>query len=248
LKLLTNIKKQKLLEWISISWWEPLLELKKVIQLTKLLNSLNIKNIELEVQTNWYFLNKQTFEMLVKKYNIKKFFISFHHHEKTTYERITQIKWSYEKILLNLKEIDKLLNNLDKDIEITLAPVFTKQTYKDIPNYFKFIYNNFKNFKKINLSFCMPIWRWKNFSLNLSDYLSLKEKNWLEEWFNKGFQIYNPYAWLPLCSLQWYRYLEYTHDYQIFISKKKKKDPQKYYPFFCKNCKFKKICSWIWKL
>lgn len=229
---------------ISISWWEPTLrqDLDKIILWIK---KLGINNIEL--QTNATLLSKNLVEKLIKN-GLNKFFISFHSIDKKIFEDYVWLKWIFEFVIANIKNLWNYEN-----IEVILNPVISTKNYIWLKNYFNFVKKEFPFIKYISLSFVQPHGKAKKNKWLFLDYEIINiELTWILDYANKLWLIVNnPYCWLPVCIMRWDKYNNNCVEiieWKNFIDKwLERKDNNKIYIKKCNNCIYKWLCWWIWK-
>jgi sulfatase maturation enzyme AslB (radical SAM superfamily) len=134
-------------DYLTISGKEPTLS-KDLIPLIKTAKKCGFKKIEL--QTNAVLCNDDFVEKL-KIAGLTSAFISFHSANKDSYEKITQSKETFEKIVNGINCF------LNKGIEVTLNIVINELNYKDVPITVKYIHNSFRGINSIVFSFVAPV-------------------------------------------------------------------------------------------
>lgn len=229
---------------ITLSGWEPTLR-KDLDKIVLWIKKLWVNYIEL--QTNATLLNEITTNKLIKS-GINKFFISFHSSDKEIFEDYVWLKWIFDIVVDNIKN----LWNYD-NVEVILNPVISIKNYRDLKLYFDFIKIKFPFIKYISLSFIQPHWEAKeNIDLMLDYEFINKNLTWIIDYaYSLWFILNNPYCWLPICVLEWRKYskncVEIIEWKSIIDSWKSKEDNNKIYIKECNKCIYEWLCGWIWK-
>ncbi len=248
-EILFEIQKIIKKEWsvenikITLSWWEPTLR-KDIDKIVLWIKKLWVKYIEL--QTNASLLNKNLEEKLIKSW-LNKFFISFHSHKKDIFEEYVWLKWIFEIVISNIKNLWNY-----KDIEIIFNPVISRKNYKDLKEYFDFVKKEFSFVKYISLSFIQPHWDAKKNIEMMLDYETINSElsGILGYAHNLGFVVNNPYCWLPICVMWWSKYnkncievIEWKDFLEYWVERA---DNNKKYIDKCDGCIYKFLCWWVW--
>lgn len=239
IKLSSSVENVK----ISLSWWEPTLrkDLDKIV--------LGIKKMwvnYIELQTNATLLSPDLTQRLVK-YGVNKFFISFHSHKKNIFEDYVWLTWIYDIVVENIKNLWRY-----KDIEVLLNPVISTKNYEDLEWFFDFVKNEFPFIKYISLSFIQPHWKARDNIDLMLDYDTINKKLWsiLDYAFGLWFIVNNPYCGLPICVMQWHKYIENCTEAsewkELANIWRNRNDNNKTYIEECEKCVYKWLCGWIW--
>lgn len=244
------IEVQKIIkkEWkenvkITLSWWEPTLR-RDLDIIVKWIKKLGINYIEL--QTNATLLKPEYTDRLINAW-INKFFISFHSKEKEILEEYVWLKWIFEIVVKNIKNLWNYQN-----IDVILNPVISKKTYQNLEWYFDFIKEEFPFIKYISLSFIQPhgearknidlMLDYEFVNINLTGILDYVEQLW--------FIVNNPYCGLPVCVMWWDKYnkncVEVVEGKNLIENWKTRNDNNKVYLDKCSECMYKWLCAWVW--
>lgn len=249
-EILLQVQKIIKKEWwsknvkITLSWWEPTLR-KDIDKIVLWIKKLGVNYIEL--QTNATLLNEKLANKLIKSW-LNKFFISFHSNDKEIFEDYVWLKWVFDIVVNNIKNLWKYDN-----IEVILNPVISKKNYKNLEWFFSFIKKEFPFIKYISLSFIQPHWEAKyNIGLMLDYDTVNKELTWILDYaYGLWFIINNPYCGLPVCVMWWDKYnwncIEIVEGKNLIENWIKREDNNKEYLEECNNCVYKWLCAWVWK-
>lgn len=141
---------------INFFWGEPLLNFKSI---KYFIEKNTNKKLEYSLWTNWFLLNQEIFEFLVK-YNVK-IYLSFHADDSQTYRK--------------LLEKDFLLQTSNLDINFIVSPINLDLCYEKIDLVIK------KWFKKINIIPIMLTQKWELENIKeLSKFISYIDINYIE--------------------------------------------------------------------
>lgn len=230
---------------ISFTGGEPTLrnDLPELISFVKKKTRMNA-----ELQTNAMRCSYKGYVAALKKAGLDCAFVALHSHKESVSDWLTRTPGSFKLT------IDGIKNLLDECIEVTLNIVITSANYKLLPEFSKFVHENFTNMKRLSFSWVQPVGNaWKNKWLipkltDVSPYIRAAMK-YCEK---NNVDFINPYCGIPLCHAKGFedKCLEYTvvrerEKKHIIIQKvmdNKIKGPQ------CKHCSMDKYCLgvWIW--
>lgn len=229
---------------ITLSWGEPTLR-KDLVLIVKWIKKLWVKY--LEIQTNATLLNPLLTRELITAW-VNKFFISFHSHEKEIFEDYVWLKWIFDIVVGNIKNLWNYGH-----IEVILNPVISSKNHQNLKWYFNFIKKEFPFIVYISFSFIQPHWEAKeNMNLMLNyETVNNDLAGILDYAFSLWFILNNPYCWLPVCVLNWRDYtahcIEIAEAKPFLEHKKIRKESNKVYLEECNGCVFKWLCWGVWK-
>ncbi len=230
---------------VSFTGGEPTLrnDLPELISFIKKKTRMNA-----ELQTNAMRCSYKEYVAALKKAGLDCAFVALHSHKESVSDWLTRTPGSFKLTIKGIK------NLLDEGIEVTVNIVINSVNYKLLPEFSKFVHENFTNIKRLSFSFIQPHGNaWKNKWLvpkltDASPYIraAMKycEKNNLD--------FVNPYCGIPLCHAKGFenKCLEYSDakerekkERHITIQKvieNKVKGPQ------CKICSMDKYCLGVW--
>ncbi len=203
----------------------------------------------IEIQTNGILLANKEYVKKLKLAGLGKAFLALHSCYPEIHDFLVGRKGAFEKCVTGIK------NLLKAGVEVILNPVITVKNYECLPDYIKFIKNNFPRIKSVSLSVVQPrgragnnkylIPRYKVISSHIRKALTLAKKY--------GLIIYNPYCGVPLCIGGWHRYPEQCVEYCENLLKSKSgfgeddfnadkvKSPD------CCKCDLNNFCNGVWK-
>lgn len=218
--------------------------------LEELINYASKKGIStIQVQTNGILLSHKDYVKNLKAVGLNKVFIGLHSSIPKIHDYLVGLKGAFKKCIEGIK------NSLESNIEVILNPVITTKNYECLPEYIKFIRNNFPSVSSISLSVVQPrgrawkhrylIPRYKMIGPYIKEALSLGNKYRLI--------INNPYCGLPLCIGSWYQYLEQCVEYCENILKIKQGirnthfNQDKVKTASCSRCDLNNFCNGVWR-
>ena len=139
---------------LSITGGEPTLrkDLVFIINMASKIHSIR----QINLQTNATLVSYKEYTVKLKKAGLDTAFVAFHSHKESVSNKLTSSTF-WDKTVQGIK------NLLSIGIPITLNPVINKLNYHLLPQYVKFVKEEFPNIKCISLSFVQPVGRaWKN--------------------------------------------------------------------------------------
>jgi len=242
LKLISSNKHAKL----DISGGEPTIR-KDLFELIKYATQRNIETIEL--QTNGILLHNKDFVKRLKAAGLHKVFVGLHSHIPEIHDDLVGFKGAFRKCIEGVK------NSIELDIVVVPNPVITTKNYKCLPDYIKFLGENFPQIRSMSLSVVQPRGRaWKN------RYL-VPRYELIDPYISKALRIsrrynlivHNPYCGLPLCIGGWYQYLDRCVEYYENLIKikqgvsDKNTNIDKVKAIQCFWCDLNNFCKGVWK-
>ena len=227
-------------DYIIFSGGEPLIY-RGIIEIISYTRKLGFKDIEL--QTNALALDGKKIEEL-KNSGLTRLFISLHSHKDLINNALFNSIYDTKLVVENIKKLNKT------GFKITLNPVVNSLTYKLLPDFAKFIIDNFPWLESISLSILQPHGRGYLNKFLLPNYQEISPYIIVfRDKLNKaGIKVINPYCGLPMCVSNWDKYPEDNVEYiENFFRAFKNHDQNKIYLAKCQNCKFQFLCNGIWR-
>lgn len=243
---------------LEIIWWEVTIR-KDFFAIMKFIKSMSFKHVYLV--TNWnkmsdYNFSKEFYNLWV----IDSIVFSIHWHNKETHDLLTSTPWSFNKLLLGIKNWQKLWFPKNK--------IWTNTAIENW-NY-KYLHEIWKLIKQLwclwtsEFIFADPNWWWVN-----NEFEKLMPKiskaslfmRKLIEWGNNNWMIYRV-RYVPLCYFSEYIennvseikeleiYSNVTHSAPDFFNSdvvEWRKNAWRIKTKKCKWCRLFYKCEWIWK-
>lgn len=183
-------------KFVIFSWWEPTLDdnLWYYIDYSKKLWFEHIR-----VHSNWYwFKNLEYLKEMYSKW-MTGVTISIHWYEEV-YDKISQVKWSFDWIKNALRNFE-ILKKIDNNFIFDTNTVVSKDNYRDIPRLVKFLCNFSVTRGQIVLAYSLDMFS-KDEKLSIipeyKDIIdSLKKSLKIAYLFNKKFVLEN----IPFCVI-----------------------------------------------
>lgn len=231
---------------LDISGGEPTLR-EDLAELISFASKKGIKDIQL--QTNAIELADNDYAKALKESGLQKVFVSLHSCNPAIHDYLLGLKGAFKNCVNGIR------NAIENGMEVTLNPVITAKSYKELPLYLGFVKKTFPEIKCISLSVIQPRGRaWINKQLVpryqlISPYI----KKGLGLGAKYGIVINNPYCGLPLCIGGWHKYLEHCAEYaQNSLKMKsdhryKDNNNDKIKGRQCTLCRLDRFCNGVWK-
>lgn len=224
------------LNYLIISGKEPTLhpDLEDFIKLAK---GLGCKKIE--IQTNAVRLSDREYVKKLSDSGLTHAFVSFHSHKKGVYERITQSR-KYGDAASGIRNLIK------SGIEVTINVVINELNYRQLPEFVRYVKENFIGCNFMVFSFVAPVcsaldnkWVIPRISL-VTPYL----KKALDSCIKNGIDARIPSrCGIPACFLKGYEdFLDELNESSRWANsadKVKRKE--------CKDCEYNDRCNGLWK-
>ncbi len=221
---------------LILSGGEPFLrkDLLKIIEFAK------AKNRYIIIETNLTSLNETLLKKIIKA-GVNELKISFHSHEKKTYERITKSK-GFNSLLKNLE----LLKQYKNKIKASTNTVITKYNYENLNDTLSFLSKNYPFLKDMRISYprFYPIKNYGEYSKKHLVPLNILKKKVKKIINEKKIIIEN----LPLCIINDKKAKKINWD--IWLAKKGellRGLEGRYFPEKCNKCKKKEECQGLHK-
>lgn len=196
----------------------------------------------IEVQTNGIRMADFNFTRKLKSKGVSKIFVSFHSSRKDIHDEIMGVKGSWEKCLQTIYNANKV------GLGVVLNPVWTELSYKDFPEYVKFVSEKMPFVESISFSVVNPAGRaLKNFKV-IPDYekISPYVGEALELAEKRGIMIINSYCGLPLCFGSWHKRSFTSEGYNEKFKNGSGEFNGKTKLAECRECSFDGNCAGIW--
>ncbi|MCF7859923.1 MAG: radical SAM protein [Candidatus Cloacimonetes bacterium] len=191
-------------ENISISGGEPTLrdELPSIIRYAK---QSHIKKVTL--QTNALRFSYDKYAKIIKLSGLDELFISFHAHSESLYGQITNTTGHFKIAHAGIT------NALSLKIPVVLNIVINKLNYKSLPEYVKFVNDNFTSIQHISFSFVQPQGRAQNNKYIVPMYSEVEPYliEALDYCHRVKLKFYNPYCGFPLCMFG--KYYQFSNEF-----------------------------------
>lgn len=231
---------------LDITGGEPTIR-KDLTEVVKYASKKGVKTIQ--VQTNGILLSNKSYVKDLKAAGLNKIFVGLHSHIPKIHDCLVGLNSAFKKCIKGIK------NSLESDIEVILNPVITLKNYKGLPNYIKFIKENFSQIRSISLSVVQPRGRaWVNrYLVPRYEMISPYIKEALYFGNKHRLIINNPYCGVPLCIGGWYQYLEQCVEYCENILKMRKGirdicvNQNKIKAAHCVKCDLNDFCNGVWR-
>lgn len=251
-KKIDDIFKHNLSPRISISGGEPTLYPKDLINVIKIIKKRGAEMTE--IQTNAIAFADSNLATRLKSAGLDSAFVSFHTHNSKIFDILVGKKGSYGKCIAGIKNLNAT------GIKITLNPVINSITYKNLPDYIKFVNRYFPEIKSISLSVVQPRGRAANHKILVPRYglMSPYVKKFLYLADKFKIKVNNPYCGLPFCIGSWHERLRDCMEFMenfMEIRKNKKLDilashkhlMGKIKPATCERCDLFVYCNGVWR-
>lgn len=149
---INELSKDRYIKRIIFTGGEPTLhpKLSEIIHYTKRYGFIT------EIQTNGTLLNNDKLHDL-KKAGLNIINFAFHSHKKNISNKLRGVDFGHEKIISNLKLVNKL------GFKIHIIHVINSMNYQDLPEFIDYVNNMHLRNLYLNLSIVVPEgWAWKN--------------------------------------------------------------------------------------
>lgn len=221
---------------LILSGGEPFLrkDISKIIEFAKANNRYVI------IETNLLLLNEKSLKKIIKA-GVNELKISFHSHEKKTYEKITK-SHSFNKLLKNFELLKKYKNK----IKISTNTVITRYNYENLRDIINFISENYPFLREMRISYprFYPIKNCKDYSKKYIAPLKSLREQMKKIGKDKKIIIEN----FPSCIVNDRRAEKINWDVWLIKKGKLLKGlDERYFPEKCNKCKKKKECQGLHK-
>lgn len=236
--------KQKKVERLVVSWWEPTLFKKELLFTLSVWKKLWFKMIEL--QSNAVLLANNNYVLELKEKWLDTSMISLHSYDSDTSDFLTQASWTHKKTL------EGIHNLIEAWIKTTLNIVINNSNYIDLLKYVQYVHENILGFSDISFSVVVPGKLTKeNRLLPQYKYIAPHLIEAYQYCIENNIRFQNPWCGIPVCYVkEYYKYsLEYQNyktwnKYDEFILNKNKWNKVK--SDKCRQCIFDSYCLWVW--